>query len=55
MMLEQLGIPVLQCSELKDDVCWVPDQGLAIIRPDLSEARLRAAIQWLLAVTLFRG
>jgi hypothetical protein len=55
MMLEQLGIPVLQCAELRDDVCWIPDQGIAIIRPDLSDARLRAAIRWLLTATVFQA
>lgn len=54
-MLVELGVPVLQSAEIRDDVCWIPDQGVAIIRPDLPEARLRAAIRWLFEVTVFRG
>lgn len=52
-LLEMLGVPVYECAALRDDVCWIADQGVALIRPDLSPERRRAAGEWLLSVALF--
>lgn len=51
--LRSLGVPIYENDGIHDDVCWVADQGVALIRPDLSPERRAAACDWLLAVAVY--
>lgn len=47
-LVEALGVRVVEVDGLRDEVCLVEDQQVALVRPDLAPDRQSAVVDWLI-------
>lgn len=54
-VLEALGVQVVEVEHLRDDACYVEDQQVALVRPDLTPDLRDDVVNWLIWKALGRG
>lgn len=47
-VVEALGVRVVEVDVLRDEACYVADQGVALVRSGLTQASLDDVVDWLI-------